>query len=144
MRAGRNLDAQICCQQSLEIQSSHADTLHLMGLVCLDAKQYDHAVEWIARAIRQDPKPEYLTSLGTALQQQGRLEEALKAFDKAVQLKPDVAELWKNLGNVLLDLKRPADALLSFQHALKLTPRHWHAAHQSAVLLYNAAASRKR
>ncbi len=138
LRAGRNLDAQLCCQQSLAIDSDHADTLHLMGLVCLDANQHDHSVEWIARAIRQDAKAEYLTSLGTALQQQGRHEEALKAFDKAVQLKPDVGELWKNLGNVLLDLKRPDDALLSFQHALKLTPRHWHAAHQSGVLLYNA------
>ena len=93
-----------------------------MGLLCLDANQHDHAIEWIARAIRQDAKAEYLTSLGTALQQQGRHEEALKAFDKAVQLKPDVGELWKNLGNVLLDLKRPDDALLSFQHALKLDP----------------------
>ena len=138
LRAGRNLDAQLCCQQSLAIDAGHADTLHLMGLVCLDANQHDHAIEWIARAIRQDAKAEYLTSLGTTLQQQGRHEEALKAFDKAVQLKPDVGELWKNLGNVLLDLKRPDDALLSFRHALKLTPRHWHAAHQSAVLLYNA------
>ena len=54
--------------------------LHLMGLLSLQAKQYDLAVEWIARAIRQDPKPEYLASLGTALQQQGRHEEALQGL----------------------------------------------------------------
>src|SRR5574337_1025834 len=67
LRAGRNLDAQLCCQQSLAIDQNHADTLHLMGLLCLDAQQHDHAVEWVARAIRQDAKAEYLTSLGTTL-----------------------------------------------------------------------------
>jgi len=136
LRAGQYLDAQICCQQALATDSNHADSLNLMGMLSLHAKQYDHAVEWGARALRQAPKPEYLVTLGTALQSQGRLEEALKAFDKAVQLKPDVAELWKNLGNVLLALERPADALLSFQHILTLDPRHWEAAYQSAVLFH--------
>jgi tetratricopeptide (TPR) repeat protein len=132
MRAGQPLEAQICCQQALAVDSGHADTLHLMGLLSLQAKQYDHAVEWFALAIRQDPRPEFLSSLGITLQQQGRLEEALKSFDKAVQLRPDDAELWARLGTVLLDLKRPADALLSLQHALNLDPRHLDAAYKSA------------
>ena len=50
-REGRNLDAQLCCQQALAIDPDHADTLHLMGLLSLDARQYDHALEWISRAI---------------------------------------------------------------------------------------------
>jgi cytochrome c-type biogenesis protein CcmH/NrfG len=37
-----------------------------------------------------------------------------------VQLKPDDAELWKSLANVLLDLQRYDHALLSLQHVLKL------------------------
>jgi tetratricopeptide (TPR) repeat protein len=54
------------------------------------------------------------------LQQQGKHQDALQAFDKAVQLKPDDAELWKSLANVLLDLQRYDHALLSLQHVLKL------------------------
>src|ERR1700684_478835 len=92
MLAGRHLDAQLCCERVLAVASNHADALHLMGQLSLHAKQYDHAVEWFARAIRQNPRAEYVVSLGTTLQRQGRLEEALKAFDKAVQLKPDDAE----------------------------------------------------
>src|ERR1700759_4398935 len=94
MRAGQYLDAQICCQQALAIDPGHAETLHLMGLLSLQAGQFDHAVEWISRALRQAPKAEYLYSLGTALRQQGRLDDALLAFDKAVQFKPDRPELW--------------------------------------------------
>ena len=72
MKAGRFLDAQISCQQALAVDSNQADALHLMGLLSFQAKQYDHAVEWIARAIRQDPRPAFLASLGGTLQQQGR------------------------------------------------------------------------
>jgi tetratricopeptide (TPR) repeat protein len=93
-------------------------------------------VEWLARAIRHNPKTDYFSSLGITLKHQGRLEEALKVFDRAVQLKPDDAELWKHLGGVLVALDRHTEALLSYQHALKLNPRHWEAAYQSAVLLH--------
>jgi len=135
LRAERYLEAQVCCQQALALDPGHADSLHLMGLLSIQSQQYDHAIEWISRAIRRDPRPEFLVSLGRTLQFQGRHEDALKTFDKAVQIKPDDAELWKNLGNALMDVKRPQDALLSFQQALKLNPRHWNAAYQCGLLL---------
>ncbi|MGO9358562.1 MAG: tetratricopeptide repeat protein [Xanthobacteraceae bacterium] len=138
MGAGRHLDAQICCQQALATDPGHPDSLHLMGLLSLHAGQYEHAMEWLARAIRQNPKTDYLASLGVTLKLGGRLEEALKVFDKTVQLKPDDAELWKHLGGVLVDLNRRADALLSYQQALKLDPRCWEAAYQIGVLLHRS------
>jgi tetratricopeptide (TPR) repeat protein len=138
LRAGRYLDAQICCQQSLALDGDHADTLHLQGLLSLHAKQPDQAVEWISRAIRRDPKPAYLTSLGGALLDQGRRDEALQVFDKAVQLKPDDADLWRDLGNALIEAGRSDDAILAFQQALKLDPRHWQAADRAAHLLFQS------
>jgi tetratricopeptide (TPR) repeat protein len=137
-RAGRHLDAQLCCQRALALQPGHADSLHLMGLLSLDAGQGDHALEWIAGAIRQTPRAEYLSSLGSALQQLGRHEEALKAFDKAIQLAPHDAGLWRSLGDVLLNLGRRAEALLGFQQVLTLTPRDWEAAWKSGILLHEA------
>jgi len=76
--------------------------MHLMGLMSLQAGQYDHAVQWLSRAIRQTPSTNYLSTLGIALKQMGRLD----------------------------------DALLSFQHVLKLDPRHFEAAYQRGVLLH--------
>jgi tetratricopeptide (TPR) repeat protein len=138
MRAGRHLEAQLCCEQALALDGDHADTLHLLGCLALKAKQYDHAVEWISRAIRREPKPSYLTSLGTTLLHQGRREDALQVFDKAVQLAPGDADLWRDLGNALVEVERTTDAILSFQQALKLDPRHWDAAHKAALLLFGA------
>ncbi|GLH75797.1 hypothetical protein SSBR45G_07050 [Bradyrhizobium sp. SSBR45G] len=133
--AGRLLDAQVCCEQALAADPNHADSLYLMGLVSLQSRQHDHAVAWLSRAIRQMPKIDYLTTLGFTLKQMGRLDDAFAVFDKAIQLKPDDAELWKHLGGVLLALDRGAEALLSYQHALTINPAHREAAFQSGLLL---------
>jgi tetratricopeptide (TPR) repeat protein len=138
LQAGQALEAQSCCQRLLAADPNHAPALHLMGLIAFDAGHLDHALAWISRAIAQTPKPDYVASLGATLSRQGRHEEALKAFDKAVQLAPDDAALWKQLGDVLLELKRSDHALLSFQHALKLDPRNPNAAYKSGVLLHEA------
>ncbi len=141
IRSGQYLDAQVCCQQALSLDPNHADTLYLQGLLSFYAAQYDLAVEWTARAIRLAPKVEYLSSLAAALRRQGRLDEALKAADKAVQLKPDAFALWKNLGHILVDLKHLDQALLSFQHALELDPSDADAAVQCGAVLAQAGQS---
>jgi len=138
LRAGRFLDAQLCCRQILETHPDHAETLHLMGLVCFNAGQFDHALEWASRAIRKDPKPAYLTTLGITLLNLGRRDDALEVFDKAVQLKPHDAGLWKNLGDVLADMQRRDEALLSYRQAVTLDPCHWDAARKAGLLLYEA------
>ncbi len=135
-KTGRHLDAAKCCEQALSIDANHADALHLMGLLSFDKGHYDLAVEWIARAIRQNPTAEYLWHLGDALQHLKRYDEALKAFDKAIQFQPENAELWRSLGNVLLQLNRDNEALLSFQRALQLKPRDFEAASKSGALLH--------
>ena len=136
--AGRFLDAQLCCQKALALDAEYADALHLMGCVSISAGQHDHAVEWISRALRQDPRPEYLASLGTALQRQERYEDALKAVDKALQIKPDDAELWRQLGDILVQLSHIDHALLSYQHVLKLDPAHQDALYKTGALLHQS------
>jgi len=135
-RDGRHLDARVCCQQALGIDAEHTDAQHIMGLLFLHAKQYNEALEWIVRAIRRAPKPEYLASFGTVLQQHGRCEEALNVLDKAIQLRPNDAALWRQRGDIFIQLARPDQALLSFQHALKLDPNHHDALYKSDVLLH--------
>src|SRR2546423_1304641 len=137
LQAGRVAEAEGCSRQALTQQPDHADALHLMGIVAFHKQQYDHAVDWIAGALRQVPKPEYLLSLGNALQQLGRLDEALKAYDRGVMFRPEDAELWKSMGNVLIKLGRLDEAVLSFQHALKFNPRHLEAASTCAQLLFD-------
>src|SRR5215469_6129882 len=76
MMAGRYHDAKLHGLQALAADADHADALHLMGLLSLQARQHGEAIEWISRAIRQEPRPAYLTSLGTALLRSDRRDDA--------------------------------------------------------------------
>ncbi|HUN99585.1 MAG TPA: tetratricopeptide repeat protein, partial [Bradyrhizobium sp.] len=135
-KTAQHLKATKCGEQALSIDPNHADALHLMGLLSFDKGHYDLAVEWFARAIRQNPTAEYLRHLGEALQRLKRYEEALKAFDKAIQFQPDSGELWRSLGNALLQLNRGSEALLSYQRALQLDPRDFESASKGGVQLH--------
>src|ERR1700743_730326 len=65
LQMGRPLDAQICCTQALSLDSKQVGALHLMGLLSLQVKQYDAAIEWIGRADTQEPGSGHLLGLAT-------------------------------------------------------------------------------
>ena len=52
-----------------------------------------------------------------------------------MQLKPDDADLWRQMGNALICAGRSAEALLCFQYALELDPGQGDAAYKVGVLL---------
>ncbi|MGD0849246.1 tetratricopeptide repeat protein, partial [Bradyrhizobium sp.] len=122
----------------MAIDPRHGDSLRLMGDICLHSGQPDQAIEWIARAVGIAPEAEHVSALGMALRRSGRLEDAAKAYDKAISLQPENAELWKDLATVLVDLNRPDEAFLGLQHALKLRPRYVDAANLCGLLLYRS------
>src|SRR6185437_13247238 len=136
MQAGRFLDAQVCCQQALTIDPNHADAPHLQGLLSLQAEQYDAAVESITRAIRQAPKPGFLTDLGNILLKTGRNAEAVDVFDKVVQLEAGDAGNWRRLGDALVEAGRAPDGVLCFQHALGLDPQNSGELEKCGLLLH--------
>jgi tetratricopeptide (TPR) repeat protein len=136
LKAGRLLDAQISCQQALAIDPAHADGLHLMGRLALETGQHDHAVEWLRRAMASAPRADLAGLLGKALQGLGRPEEALQAFDKAILLKPDDPWNWKNLADLLFELKLVNEAQHAYRQVLELDPRDWDAACRIGYLHY--------
>ncbi len=57
----------------------------------------------------------------------GNLGEAITELEKAVDLKPDFADLRFSLGNLLMDASRYSDAERHFAHALKINPKFFKA-----------------
>lgn len=135
LQSGRLAEAELCCQQALTLDEHHPDALHLLGVLCFHAQQPDAAVEWIGRAVELAPKAEYLLSLATVLERQGRLEDARQHYSQALNLRPDDAGLWNHLGNLLWQLGRKDEAAQHLQQALKLNPQYWEAAHNCGMLL---------
>jgi tetratricopeptide (TPR) repeat protein len=68
--------------------------------------------------------PAWFFDLGLELEHQGRFEEALVSYDKALELKPDDVEALNGRGNVLKALGRTDAALASYDEALALNPNY--------------------
>ena len=136
LKTGKLLKAQSSAQEAFKLDPENPETMHLMAVVSLAANQLDHALEWASRAIRRSPRSEYLATLGTVLLKAGRLDEALRVFDKAVQLTPDDAELWRQMADALVRAKRMSDALLCFRRTLELDPQNADAAYKAGHILH--------
>jgi tetratricopeptide (TPR) repeat protein len=67
-------------------------------------------------------KSEDYNSYGEYRYQQDRYELALKAIDKAIELKPDFVEAWYNRGVVFLKLDQNDEALEAIDKAIELKP----------------------
>ena len=57
-----------------------------------------------------------------ALHNQGRLDDAIDAYKKSISLKPDYAETYSNMGNVLLAQGRLDEAIEVLEKSISLNP----------------------
>jgi tetratricopeptide (TPR) repeat protein len=135
LKAGQLLDAELCGKNALALDAEHADSLHLMGLLCMLSKRPELAIEWFAQAIRQDPTvSDYFFNLALALEQLGRFDEAIKSLDRALVLKGDRVDGWCSLGRLLQQQQRFDEAILCFEEARKREASHLEATNASALL----------
>ncbi len=61
-------------------------------------------------------------NLGAALQADGRLDEAIAHYRRAIAIRPDYAPAYNNLGSTLRARARLDDALAAYRRALELRP----------------------
>jgi Flp pilus assembly protein TadD len=122
-RAGQLTEAERIYGQILKIDSHHADTLHLLGMVAYQAGRHEEAVEMIRRAIAiHEQGASYHSNLGIVLQAQGKLDEAAACYQRALALRPDLAEIHTNLGNILHAQGKLDEAVACHERALALKP----------------------
>ena len=72
---------------------------------------------------------------GHALKDQGRLDEAVAAYRRALELKPDFAEAHNNLGGVLRCQGSFEAAVACYRRAVQLRPGYAEAHHNLAIAL---------
>ena len=61
-------------------------------------------------------------SIGCLLSEGGKAEKALDAYDTAIRLQPDYAEVYNNRGNIKNGLGCPDDAVADYDTAIRLNP----------------------
>jgi protein O-GlcNAc transferase len=122
-QAGRLQAAEPIYRQILQLDPTHADSWHLLGLLNAQAGNHQIAVESITRALTLRPNwAEALANLGNALREQGKLDEAVRCLQRALQLKPSLAEAHGNLGSAFKDQGNLDEAIACYRRAVELKP----------------------
>ena len=100
------------------------EALNQQGLSLLQQGQFAPGAPLLQQSLAQNAKqPEVSYNLGYALQQLGRLEEALVAFSQAVSLMPDDLDAVMSRGRVRASLGQFESAAADFAKATRLVPQ---------------------
>jgi SAM-dependent methyltransferase/tetratricopeptide (TPR) repeat protein len=120
--AGRLEEAEKAYRSILESQPRHPDVLHLLGVIGAQRGQHDSAAELIEEAIRIDSTvASYHSNLGKTLRALGRLDGAIDAFSKALELEFDNDTL-EMLSRVLVANDQAEQAVELHLRVLSLSP----------------------
>lgn len=120
---GKLSEAKACYERCLQLNSGHADSLHLLGVIATQSGRYDAAIQLISKAISVETMVAvYYSNLGNAFRGVGRLSDAWIAYEKAIQIDPRLADAQFNLGVTASDLQRWSEALAAYDHALEINP----------------------
>jgi len=80
---------------------------------------------WSDCATKSPNKARSHNNLGVALKEQGRLEEAVKHFEKTIDIDPQFTEAYNNLGNSYIKLGEFKKAIAHYKMALNITPNDY-------------------
>ncbi|MGO9933004.1 MAG: tetratricopeptide repeat protein [Steroidobacteraceae bacterium] len=142
-------------QQVLQSQPANSRAWYLLGVIALQTREPQLALELIGKALELDPRNAAAhNDYGRAQFQLERYEAALAAYDKAIAETPGAAEFHNNRGHALYTLKRNEAAIASYEAAIALDPGfagfHYNRAlaladlgrHAAAVAGFDAAIAR--
>lgn len=100
-------------------------------------KQYDASMQTIADILKISPgNPEALFMLGMIYRDQGKTDQAISAFQAAVEHDPDMVDAWVILGD-LMDRTHNPLAIQYFDNAIRVAPNNVEALHAKAYFLQN-------
>ena len=113
---GQYSEAEAIYLDILALQSEHVDTIHLLGMLAFQAKNYPKAADLINQAIAVFPgNPLFYSNLSAACYEMKQYAAAVDACDKALVLDSNFKDAVNNRALAIKDLQQQ-----KFQHALNL------------------------
>jgi tetratricopeptide (TPR) repeat protein len=74
------------------------DCLHYLGLILMQKGDDKQAASYLQKSLKSGQNPIYFSNYGMFLSRQNKHSDAIKQYKKAVEIQPDYAEAWFNLG----------------------------------------------
>ncbi|MCH7700663.1 MAG: tetratricopeptide repeat protein [Planctomycetes bacterium] len=122
-QAGRLAEAERAYRQVLSADPGHPHALHQLGLLALQARQFETAIELIGQAVRADRRQAvFHANLGESHRHSGNAAEAEACFRRALKLQPGLAKAHGLLAIVLHGQGKLDEAAAALRQALRQTP----------------------
>jgi tetratricopeptide (TPR) repeat protein len=113
-----------------------ADALNDAGVEAFDRGKFEEAADLLRRAVDKDPRHKWAwNNLGRAQRRLHQPEEALRSFDRQIEINPYDLYAYENRGATLyFDLSRPDDAEKDFLKQIEIAPLEYYAYRDLASL----------
>jgi Flp pilus assembly protein TadD len=121
-RAGRLAEAEQIYRQVLAAMPRHADALHALGALALQAGRPVVAETLLDQAIGLKPAADFQITRANALLALHRPREAAEAARLVLRARPHSAEAHQVLGHALSDSGQPDGAIEAYRTAIRLKP----------------------
>lgn len=119
---GRPQEAERIAAELLKADPQHARAMYVRGCALVMAGRAADAVTVLEAALRGRHDAEIETVLGIALRQAGRDEDALRRLKLAVKRRPPYAPAFKELGHLLVMMKRYDEAVHVLNRGIEISP----------------------
>ena len=120
--AGRMAEAEQVYRQVIAADPRHADALHALGALALQAGRPEAADPLLSQAIALRPSAAFRLTHAAALTALNQPAAAAALARQVLRAAPNMAAAWQTLGHALCDSGQPADAIDAYRHALRLQP----------------------
>lgn len=131
---GRSQEAADAYREAIRLEPNLANAYNNLAAVLIvlgeprEAEQIQAQASALLRNANSANAIDYI-NLGRALSNQGKHEEAIAAYEIAIEINPSLGTTYNNLGNSLRSLERLEEAVEAYRTAIELTP--------TLVLAYN-------
>jgi protein O-GlcNAc transferase len=123
-QAGNLARAEALYMEILRQDPGNVDAIHLLGVLALQGKAPESAVQLISAALRKTPDvPIFHYNLAEAYDALGKKQEALEEYTRAAELDPEYVAALNNRANLLNEARRFDEAEASCRSALAVDPK---------------------
>jgi tetratricopeptide (TPR) repeat protein len=125
-------------REALAENPSNTEALFEISYSCFTKNDLDEALRWATEGTRYHSKhlPLFYLNIGNVLDNQGKPDEAIEAFNKGIILDPANHLLRYNLGLAYYRRNNIDSARICFQNAVRIDPAHA-SSHQALAAVYN-------
>ena len=111
---------------AFSLDSNNISLLYLLARITQELNQLNEAITYWQKLVELKPDSalEFYGNIGNSLVQQGRFDEALNYFCRALEISPKSFQAHQAIGNLLIRQDRLLEAKSEFSKALEINPNY--------------------